>query len=142
MIPKPTQTLTDLATRIATHILPNCEAEYAQADSGLLVGLLLTTAQEFERSIECRMQDINDLKNLFGNFATVLPADIAWEALLQQQPESFYLSDVNQLHGEFLDIFIQLHSWAEQTHQAEFETAAWAFLRRHTERHKYEGVAV
>ena len=142
MIPKPSQTLTDLATRIATHILPDCGSEFGQADSGLLAGLLLTAAQEFERAVDCRMQDISDLKILLGNFSSVLPAAIAWRPLLEREPESLHLTDVSQLHSQFLEVFIQLHAWAEEQANQEFEAAAWAFLRRHTERHKYEGVAV
>ena len=142
MIPKPQQTLTDLAVRIATHIMPNSTSEFAAADSGLISGLLLTAAQEFERAVECRMQDINDLKNLFGNYSGVLPGHIAWQPLMEQQPESLHLRDVTHLHGEFLKVFVAIHAWSEEAGQAGVERAAWAFLRRHTERHKYEGVAV
>ena len=142
MIPNPQQTLTDMALRIASHIMPNSNSEFAAADSALITGLLLTAAQEFERAVECRMQDINDLKNLFGNHSAVLPGHIGWQPLLEKAPESLHLNDVNQLHGQFLRIFIDIHAWSEEAGQADVEQAAWAFLRRHTERHKYEGVAV
>ena len=62
MIPQPAATLADLAMRISTHIGPATTDNFAQADCGLITGLLLAMAQDVERAVDNRMQDLAQMK--------------------------------------------------------------------------------
>ena len=137
MIPYPSQTLADIAQRIATHLLPELDSEFAQADAGLIMGLLLTFSQDYERAIDARMEDIKDMQTLFAALPADTPALEKMRAYVGQAPASLKLADVNQLHGEGLRHLIAVHAWAE-AHDEDLDQAIWQLLRRHSERHKFE----
>ena len=136
MIPKPQATLTSIATRIATHILPVAGSDFAQADAGLITQLLFTAAEDFERAVEVRMQDIKDVKAVLRANADDLP-DQTWLDLLDKEPASLNVSDVTTLHDEALTILIALHAWAESLEDQTLNLELWRLLRAHSERHKY-----
>lgn len=142
MIPAPGQTLRDLATRIATDLLPSLSTPFSQADAGLITGLLMTMAEDYERAVDNRMRDIAEMRALFEETAANKPADIpgsdARAAFLHQAPASFHLADVTALHAEGFTLLIELHAWAEDAHETELEEAIWALLRTHSERNKFE----
>jgi len=144
MIPFPGRTLADLAMRIATDIAPATTSNFAQADSGLITGLLLGMAQDYERAVFNPMQDIDEIKTLCRHIID-LPEEAragfeglsACEDFVNAEPASLMLSDVTALHAQALDLLIQIHSWAE-LHHAEVNLAVWQLLRRHSERHKFD----
>ncbi|MEM7099351.1 MAG: hypothetical protein AAF541_13900 [Pseudomonadota bacterium] len=135
-MPKPQATLTSIAMRIATHILPVAESEYAQADAGLITQLLMTAAEDFERAVDVRMQDIQDIQEVLRIHADQLP-NPAWLEILDKMPVSWKLSDVSALHDEALAILIELHAWAEGLGDQSLNREIWHLLRIHSERHKY-----
>ena len=63
MIPAPGKTLADLALRIMTDLAPELGSNFAQADAGLIAGLLLTMAQKMGVESE-RFGDSNRSLNL------------------------------------------------------------------------------
>ena len=137
MIPEPSQTLADLAQRIATHILPELSSEFAQADAGMILSMLLTLSQDYERAIDARMQDISEMRDLFATLPEQYPDTRRCQDYIDQAPSSLHLPDVNALHGEGLRLLIDVHAWAER-HDDSTNAAVWALLRRHSERHKFD----
>ncbi|MCP5178375.1 MAG: hypothetical protein R3E84_22500 [Pseudomonadales bacterium] len=133
MIPAPGRTLTDLAMRLMLGIAPQTTTTFAAADCGLIAQLLLTMGQEFERAVDTRMQDIHELKALFGT----APADAARARFMGATPASLHLRDVNALHDEGMQLLAILHAQAEAD-DAALNARIWAFLRAHSERHKFE----
>ena len=137
MIPFPGRTLQELATRLATHIAPRVEGNFGQADAGLLTGLLLTFAQDFERAVDNRMKDIAQTRQIFRETPGTAPGAEARSAFLSKEPASLQLADVNALHDEAFSLLIDLHAWAEQQDES-LNLAIWRLLRDHSERNKFE----
>ncbi len=144
MIPYPGKTLTDLAVRIATDIAPATNNNFAQADSGLITGLLLSMAQDYERAVFNPMADIDDIKALCRHLRDLSDAERegfdalqACTAFLEAEPASLMLSDVTALHAQALNLLIDIHRWAED-HNDDINLAVWRLLRRHSERHKFD----
>ncbi len=140
MIAKPGTQLRDLAVRIASHVLPDINSAYGQADAGLISGLLMTLAQDYERAVYNRMADIEEMQKLFG---AVLERKAAYPhadtlaAVSEEKPQSLHLQDVDQCHAEYFQQLITLHAWAEQNSD-ELNQQIWLLLRRHSERNKFD----
>ena len=140
MINQPGTQLRDLAIRIATHVLPDMTSAYGQADAGLISGLLMALAQDFERAAFNRMTDIEEIQQLFKvaleNHQN-LPATQAMASFTHATPISLHLHDLDQLHARGFGLLIELHTWAE-AHNTELNQAIWLLLRRHSERNKFD----
>ena len=140
MINHPGAQLRDLAMRIATHILPDVTTAYGQADAGLISGLLMALAQDFERAAFNRMTDIEETQQIFkvatANHPNV-PRNQEMEDFAGKAPASLHLQDLDQLHGLGFQLLIDLHAWAE-VNDSELNQAIWSLLRRHSERNKFE----
>jgi len=140
MINQPGAQLRDLAVRIATHVLPDMTTAYGQADAGLISGLLMALAQDFERAAFNRMADIEEIQQLF-KVATAnssyLQNTQALQAFTADTPASLHLQDLDQLHARGFEMLIDLHAWAENNNP-ELNQAIWSLLRRHSERNKFE----
>lgn len=130
MIPRPQQAIADLAIRLAMRVAPNTTDAFSAADAGLIAQLMLTVSQEFERSIDTRMSDIAEMKTLLA----VRPRG---EGYQDMQPENLTLAAVNVVHDEGMRRVIALHAWAEQ-HDEALNAEIWQFLRRYSERHKFD----
>ncbi len=133
MIPEPGRALTDLAMRLLLTIAPQTSNTFAAADSSLVGQLMLTMAQEFERAIATRMQDIDELRDLFASAAPNAERD----AFQSAAPASLHLRDVNRLHDEGMRLLIELHTDIELSDPA-LNGRIWNFLRAHSERHKFD----
>ena len=144
MIPYPGKTIADLALRIATDIAPATNSNFAQADSGLITGLLLAVAQDYERAVFNPMADIDEIRVLCQQIIELPEADRekftampACEAFVDAQPRSLMLADVTALHAQALNLLIDIHTWAEEHHD-NLNLEVWRLLRRHSERHKFD----
>ena len=133
MIHKPSQVLQDIALRMATRVIPELGSEFAQADTGLLIGLLGTLAQDYERAAYNLDVDIREIKKIFEQ----APMDEARITYLQSQPSSLHLNDLTAFHDQGQALLIKLHAWAEEN-DARLDKAIWAYLRASSERHKFE----
>ncbi|XOV84468.1 MAG: hypothetical protein ACFHXK_04990 [bacterium] len=140
MINQPGAQLRDLAVRVATHVLPDVASAYGQADAGLISGLLMSLAQDFERAAFNRMTDINEIQDLVKAALAGgrgLPDPQKARTLADAAPASLHLRDLDELHARAFTYLIVLHAWAE-THDAALNQAIWALLRRHTERNRFD----
>ena len=132
MIPAPGRALNDLAMRLLLSIAPQTANTFAAADSMLVGQLMLTLSQEFERAVETRMQDIDELQELFSQ----APMDAARDRFAANTPASLHLQDVNALHDEGMRLLIELHTEVELS-DPDLNLRIWLFLRAHSERHKF-----
>ncbi len=133
MIPRPSLALTDLAVRLATKVAPNTTETFYAADAGLIAQLMLTLAQEYERGVETRMNDIDEMRTLLRS----APPSDDIDAFLALAPISLALADVNAVHDTGTRLLIDVHAWAE-VHDEPLSLQIWRYLRRHCERHKFE----
>jgi hypothetical protein len=142
VIPVPGKSLTDIAVRIVTDLVPAIQTNYGQADGNLISALLLTMAQDYERAVYNRMQDIEEIKQLCsqcldGSNNTDLPDREALQSFIERQPDSLRLAHVTQCHGQAFELLISLHRWAE-AHDEGVNLEIWRLLRRHSERNKFD----
>jgi len=144
MIPSPGQTLTDIAVRIATHLMPALNSNFTQADSGLITALLLAFGQDFERAIYNRMTDIDEIKTVCAQVRespiddrSGLPSQQELDDFMQQTPTTLMLADVNELHAHAMELLIRIHAWAEN-HDSDLDRQVWRLLRHHCERNKFD----
>jgi len=144
MIPYPSNTLADLAMRVARDIAPTTNNPFSQADSALVAGLLLSMAQDYERSIYNPMTDIDEIKQLCKDILEAqstaqhhFPGVSQCEAFLDRVPSSLRLADVIELHASALQLLEDIHIWAEQ-HDPALNRSVWQLLRRHSERNKFD----
>ena len=146
MIPVPSKSLTDIAVRIATHLVPAIQTNYGQADGNLITALLLTMAQDYERAVYNRMQDIEEIKQLCAQClqqftepsdSTDLPTREVLSAFIDSQPDSLMLAHVTEYHAQAFELLISLHRWAEEHNEA-VNLGIWQLLRRHSERNKFD----
>ena len=133
MIHKPSQVIQDIAVRMATRIIPELNSEYAQADAGLLIGLLGTLAQDYESAALNLDLDIQAMKAIFKQG----PQDSARETYIDSQAASLHLRDLTDFHDRGSNLLIELHAWAEEN-DADLNKAIWAYLRDTSGRHKFE----
>lgn len=136
MIPRPHQALLDLAGRIGGRILPELADPYAIADAGMVTMLLAMLAKELESGVARRLTDGEDLGRVLAA-ANHAPGADARAAFIASRPSSLTLTDVNAWLDEGLQQLIELHAWAEREDPA-LDAAIWAWLARHTERHRFD----
>ncbi len=139
MIPQPRQTLTDLAIRMATHILPDMHSAYGQADAGLISMLLMTLAQDYERAAFNRVTDIEAMQGLFTALPDGAPGKTKRSAYAQATPDSMQLADLTRFHALGFEILIDVHAWAEQSDQTVNEQI-WQLLDEHAQRNAFDVV--
>lgn len=136
MIPRPAEGLTDLAGKLATAVAPETSSRFAMANAGMISMLMMALAEQAESGVARRMEDIDDMKTLFRN-APDAPENDGRTAFLDRQPVTLRTSDVDTVHAEGMQQLIELHAWAED-HDPALNERIWAFLKRHTERHKID----
>ncbi|MEM9621613.1 MAG: hypothetical protein AAF993_08195 [Pseudomonadota bacterium] len=137
MIDEPAQTLSDLAQRLATRLLPDLQTTYSQADAALISGLMLGLAQDYERAVDNRMRDINEINEIFRSLGNEVPGAVERSAFMDQAPSSLHLTDVNTLHAQGMELLIQLHAWAESADDT-LNRQIWQLLHRHCERNRFD----
>ncbi|MGE0622861.1 MAG: hypothetical protein AB7I04_15535 [Pseudomonadales bacterium] len=136
MIPRPHQALVDLAGRIGGRILPELTDPYAIADTGMVTMLLGMLAKELESGVARRLEDGQELATLFAD-ANHAPGAEARAAFAASRPASLTLTDVNAWLDSGLELVIELQAWAEREDPTLLD-AIWAWLARHTERHRFD----
>lgn len=139
MIPQPSRALADLAGKLMNDIAPETSSTYAAANTGLIAMLLGALAQDTERAVASRMEDIDEIQRLFTTLGRDCDTDNA-EARTRyvgRQPASLRLGDVDTLHRDGMALLIGAHAWAEE-HDPDLDRSIWRLLHRHTERNRLD----
>ena len=138
MIPHTDGALRMLSQRLMTQLLPDLKSLYSLSD-GALIGLLINAiADETAEGIQRRLDDVDEMKLIF----------IAGEALLSSidkevistELSSYRLADVNDHHDALTRILVSLHQKTEDKEIEALNQSIWAYLRRHSQRHKITAV--
>lgn len=143
MIPHPASALTMLSGRLMAQLLPDLKSNYSMSD-GMLIGLLMNAlADELESGIDTRMQDIDDMQQIFRTArdsvkSDVLPSDL--ESVLESQPARLTLEAVNELHDSLTRVLIELHELVDHTSADDaarsLNEEIWTYLDRQAQRHR------
>jgi hypothetical protein len=139
VIPYGRNALGDLALKLVASIAPETTSTYAAANAGLIAMLLQCLGQEYDRGVDARMRDIDDIKSLLA----ILP-EAAGDVVTQLRdfntatPASLKMSDMTALHAQGLNLLIALHEFAENAGNAELDNAIWMLLERMADRHAFD----
>lgn len=139
MIPRGSRALGDIALKLAFAIAPETTSSFAAANTGLLTMLLQCLGQEFERAAQVRLDDMNEIKEVFrearGKMPTALASSV--EAFLESRAKSLRMTDLDAWHASGMSLLIRLHADAEDRGDRALEERIWGFLAQHVERHAF-----
>lgn len=138
MIPHTDNALRMLSQRLMTQLLPDLKTIYSLSD-GALIGLLINAiADETAEGIQRRLDDIAEMKLIFETGDALL-TDSDRKAV-SSPLSSFRLADVDAHHDALTRILISLHEKVEDKKMEALDQSIWAYLRRHTQRHRITAV--
>lgn len=136
MIPRAGQALADIASKLASSVVPTIPSRYHAADAGMVAMLLLALARDCERAIANCFADAETLRELFAA-APGAPGEAERAAFVDSAPGSLVREAVVAWHDRGMRALIALHAWAE-VHDPELDRRIWDFLRAHTERNRFD----
>ncbi len=138
MIPHADGALRMLSQRLMTQLLPDLKSLYSLSD-GALIGLLMNAiADETAEGIQRRLDDIGEMKIIFTAGEALLSSKD--KQVISTELSSYRLADVNDHHDALTRILVSLHQKTEENDNDTLNQAIWAYLRRHSQRHKITAV--
>jgi hypothetical protein len=144
VIPHTPKAVTFLAQRLLSHVLPELRTPFGAADVALLGILLEMIGQDFDRAAHARLEDIREMREIFGE-ARRVGLDDAFVARMDAA-RALDLSDVrigqlDEAHARHAAALIELHARVELLGTPEatrLDRLVWQHLERHAERHRYD----
>lgn len=140
MIPHAPEALRMLSQRMLTQLVPDAKTNYSMSD-GMLLGLLLGgLVNELDQGIERRLEDIRAMKAVFRSAQQSLGADAlpnGVEEILDLEPETMTMKDVNSVHDTHTGWLIALHDRVDGAdgEAGKINHAIWRYLGQHAVRH-------
>jgi hypothetical protein len=106
---------------------------------GALIGLLINAiADETGEGIQRRLDDISEMKLIFIAGGALLSSRD--KKVVSAELSSYRLSDVNDHHDALTRVLVSLHQKTEDKKTEALNQSIWAYLRRHSQRHKITAV--
>ncbi len=140
MKPDVAQLIDVAAAHLMVGIAPKLGPGYEQSSMLVLMTLLTSVREEFERAASRRVEENRELRELFGAAAPRVE-DSALRARLEEastaQDASFAISDLESGNADLRQLLIDLHAHIETLATAdarEIEERIWRELARSTER--------
>jgi len=147
MIPRGSEAIRHLVTRVAQDLVPKARDAYTAADLGYLTVLMGMIAQDYDRAAEVLVAEHAALQPILREAARHLgDADLKKriaEALAAEAP-SLRVSDLTARSDAALKLLIDLHAAIEAAEGAGADWARavngeiWRFLEAHVAAHAYE----
>jgi len=138
MIPHTDGALRMLSQRLMTQLLPDLKSLYCLSD-GALIGLLINAiADETGEGIQRRLDDISEMKLIFIAGGALLSSRD--KKVVSAELPSYRLTDVNDHHDALTRVLVSLHQKTEDKKTEALNQSIWAYLRRHSQRHKITAV--
>jgi hypothetical protein len=138
MIPHTDGALRMLSQRLMTQLLPDLKSLYCLSD-GALIGLLINAiADETGEGIQRRLDDISEMKLIFIAGGALLSSRD--KKVVSAELSSYRLTDVNDHHDALTRVLVSLHQKTEDNKTEALNQSIWAYLRRHSQRHKITAV--
>jgi hypothetical protein len=147
MIPRGSEAIRHLVTRIAQDLMPKATDAYTVTDLGLFTALLGLVAQDYDRAADVLVTEHAALAPILRKAAThlddaALKARIA-EALAAPAP-SLRISALTARSDTALKLLIDVHAAVEDAQAAgaawapALDGEIWRFLEAHVAAHSYE----
>jgi hypothetical protein len=144
MIPQSQRAVQVLAQRLLTHVLPDQRTAFGMADVAFLEMLFEMVGQDLERGVHARLEDIREMRAIFGGARRLgLPDDLAARLAAAEARElsDLRLGPLDALHALHCAALIELHARVETLggeEAARVDREIWQHLERHAERHRYD----
>ena len=110
---------------------------YAQGSAGLMTGLLMISAAEYDRAAETRVADNAEMRALFAELAAKVK-DAALktqvEAAAATKDASLRISALNAANAELRKVLIALQTHVEDTGDRDAQKRVWAVLNASAQR--------
>jgi hypothetical protein len=143
VIPKPGKSLRDVSEKVAS-LVPELTSLYAMTNAAMISMLIQALSLDAERGVANRLDDINEILEIFSAADGVSvaggkspPGADQRGQFARGKPASLHLDVVDKRHEEGMQLLINLHAWAE-IHSPQVNVMIWDFLQRHTERNKLD----
>jgi len=148
MIPRGSEGVDHLATRIAVDLIPKAADAYMGADLGMLAGLVKMVGQDFDRAAQVLVSDNESLCAILREARPHIddPALKArMDAVLASRPASLSIPDLNADADVAMRVLIDLHAAVEDAAQAtgaewarRLDLSLWSFLDAYVAKRAYD----
>ena len=130
--------LNSLAGEVAVKMVPQLDSDYARADGGLIVELLLAAAGDIDTAASRYIEENSKLRSLFSEASTVVGDEERGQDLgrelktaAEEKEQDYKIKKNDELSG----LLIRLHARVETLKSGEarkIEDAIWNFLSART----------
>lgn len=134
MRPEISEILRTSAMQIPGMVAPTA---YGLGSAGLMTGLLMISAQHYDRAAEIRVADNTEMRALFGALAagvTDAALRASLEAAAASRDDSIRISALNAANAELRKLLIALQTHLEDTGDKAGQARAWVVLKASAER--------
>lgn len=134
--------LNSLAREVAEKLVPQLDSDYARADGGLIVELLLAAAGDIDTAASRYIEENSKLRSLFSEAGNVVGGQELDQELGQElktaaegEEQDYKISSIQKKNDELSGLLIRLHARVEILKSGEarkIEDAIWNFLLART----------
>lgn len=134
--------LNSLAREVAVKMVPQLDSDYARADGGLVVELLLAAASDIDTAASRYIEENSKLRSLFSEAGNVVKDEELSQELGQElktaaeeEEQDYKISSLQKKNDELSGLLIRLHARVETLESGEarkIEDAIWNFLSART----------
>ncbi len=134
--------LNSLAGEVAVKMVPQLDSDYARADGGLVVELLLAAAGDIDTAASRYIEENSLLRSLFSEASSVVGDQELGQELNQElktaaeeEEQDYKISTLQKKNDELSGLLIRLHARVEILESGEarkIEDAIWNFLSART----------
>jgi hypothetical protein len=140
MRPSVDRVLQQLAGNLVTEVAPAISVDYVQRNTGLVSGLLMCAAEEWDRAAERRLEENRELRRIFAE-AVIHVADTGLRGRLEEaaraEETSLRIQELDRSNDALRALLIELHAHVEDLKgpaSQHLEAEIWKELLRSTER--------
>jgi hypothetical protein len=130
--------LNSLAGEVAVKMVPQLDSDYARADGGLVVELLLAAAGDIDTAASRYIEENSKLRSLFSEAGNVVGDEELGQELktaAEEEEQDYKISSLQKKNDELSGLLIRLHARVETLKSGEarkIEDAIWNFLSART----------
>jgi hypothetical protein len=130
--------LNALAREVAEKMVPQLDSDYARADGGLTVELLLAAAGNIDTAASRYIEENRQLRSLFSEAANIVGDEELGQALktaAEAEEQDYKISSLQKVNNELCSLLIRLHAHVEILERdgaRKTENAIWNFLSART----------
>ncbi len=126
--------LNSLAREVAVKMVPQLDSDYARADGGLVVELLLAAAGDIDTAASRYIEENRQLRSIFSDTRNVVGDEELGQELktaAEEEEQDYKISSLQKKNDELSGLLIRLHARVEILKSGEarkIEDAIWNFL--------------